>query len=145
MAATAMMMRMRITSRALLAVLVCAALCGAPGCGCGKRTEQSDVSALRITRYRLNVDDSHRIARVMAEVENPGKHGVQEAVILASLHGPGDHAYKSGRAVVRDIPAGQARAFSVTIEARGTERDVDFQILPPDDPRAAAPVEPESK
>lgn len=137
-------MRMKTKSRLFFVAAVALYLCCAPGCGCGRRTEKSDVSDLRISRYRLNVDDAHRVARVMAEVENTGKREVPEAVILATLRGPGEDPYKAGRAVVKDIPAGQCRSFSLSIEARGAERDVDFAILAPDDPRAAEPVAPEA-
>ncbi len=135
---------MKTGSRLFLAAAFLLCLCCAPGCGCGRKTEKTEVSDLRISRYRLNVDDAHRVARVLAEVENTGKRRVPEAVILAALRGPGDDPYQSGRAVVKDIPAGQGRAFSLSIEARGTERDVDFVILAPDDPRAAEPVAPEA-
>jgi hypothetical protein len=89
-----------------------------------------DLSALTITRYRVNFDDKHHTARIMAELRNTGTHPVRKCTVVAILRGPGGEQEGTGRAVLEDIRPGQPRSFSIRADSRGKERDVEFQILP---------------
>lgn len=102
-------------------------------CGCGRNREESaaDLSALSISRYRVNFDSKHRTTRIMAELRNSGSTPVRKCVVVAILRGTTGEQQGSGRAVVEDIRPGQAKSFSIHMESRGKERDVEFQILPP--------------
>ncbi len=106
--------------------------------GCRRKNGDVDVSELVIMRYRLNVDDAQRVARIMAEVTNTGKRTVPEATITAVLQGPGDDPYNSGDAVVKKLKPGEKRPFSIQIDAKGRERDVEFIISGPKDPEEEA-------
>ncbi len=127
--------RLRRCAWALPVGAALAALC----CGCTRGPAREDVSALEVARYRLNVDDAHRVARVMGEMRNNGKTGVEEAVVIGALRGPGEEAYGSGQTSVRDIKPGGTRLFSLRIDAKGDERDVEFFILSPEKAQSASP------
>lgn len=124
-----------------LALLICAA-CTALSCGCSREPAEADLSGLEVSRYRLNVDDAHRVARVMGEVYNGGKATVDEAVVIGALRGPAEEPYDSGLATIKKIAPGEARLFSLRIPARGDERDVEFSILTPEQARSKAPAGP---
>lgn len=124
----------RTSARALVIAAALACLCF----GCNRKAADEDVSGLEITRYRINVDDAHRVARVMGEVRNDSEHRVNEAVVIGKLRGPGEEQYGSGRTEVRDIPPNEAKLFSLRIDARGAERDVEFYILSPSQAQSSA-------
>ena len=106
--------------------------------GCERKAVEQDVSGLEITRYRLNVDDVHRVARVIVEVRNSGDKAVKEAVVVATLQGRADEEFASGQTTVQDIAPGEAKVASILIDAKGIERDVEFSILSPEQAMPAA-------
>jgi hypothetical protein len=115
------------TALAAVALLLTATML-APA-GCGKQASQPDISALKITRYRLNLDDAHDLARIMAEITNFGEQRIPEIAVSASLRGPGERDYSSSTV---NIDPGENRAFSLVIEdLKGKERDVDFTMAIP--------------
>ena len=127
-------------------VLLCAlcltwALIGSAGCGRRPAAPTGDIAKLHVDRYRYNLDPKHHTARVLGEVSNSGTLPVAEAMVVATLRGPGGEERGVNRAIVRDIRPGQPRAFSMTITGHGKERDVDFRITDPRAPEAATAPE----
>lgn len=133
-------MTIRATGRSLEAVALAVGLAALAVCGCGRGAHgpSEDVSKLEVTRYRLNIDEAHGVARIVAEVRNFGEHPVREATVTAILRGPGDEQRGLNRTVVKDIGPNQTKAFSMTVTTHGRERDVDFRITGPEELEAEA-------
>jgi len=122
-------------------VVLLAALGLALGAGCGRTPQQVDVSSLQITRDNLNVDAKHQVARVIAEISNPGDKRVSQAVVTAMLQGPGDRDYASCKTVIDNLEPGEIRVFGIQLEANGREQRVEFRIAGPEELEADRDVE----
>ena len=133
---------MRKRPEQMICALVLCAMLPAAFIGCSRKVADEDVSALEVSRYRLNVDDAHRVARVMGEVRNGGETEVGEAVVIGALRGPGEEKYESGQTTIKDIPPGEVCLFTLRIDAKGNERDVEFFILSPAQAQRAAATTP---
>ena len=113
----------------LLAVIV---ILTAPGCGRSRPDAQKDLAKLQITRYRFNIDEEHKTARIMAEITNFGSVAIRETSVTAVLRGPGGEARGENTVTVTDIKPGASKVFSVRVTPHGRERDVDFRIGDPE-------------
>lgn len=124
-----------------MAAAALVALACLTGCGRNRDTAVGDITTLSIGRYRVNFDDKHRTSRIMAELRNSGPHAVRKCVVVAILRGAGGEQQGTARVVVEDIRPGQPKSFSLRVDSRGKERDVEFQILPPGADQEEAPEE----
>ena len=124
------------TAAAFLLAALCLALAAA-GCGRAKQRGAESFANLKITRYRYNIDEVHKTARVMAEIANPGTNPVSNVPITAILRGPDGSARGENTVTVDYVKPGESQLFSVNITTHGRERDVDFQIGTPPPPAAA--------
>lgn len=119
------------------ALVVMIALAGVlSGCGPRGGAGRDDVSRLEVTRYRLNIDEKHSTARIMAEIHNTGDEPVREAVVTAILLGRRDEKRGENKITIRDIQPGRPKLFGMTVTTHGRERDVEFRISAPGETQA---------
>ncbi len=118
--------------RAGPALLLLAAVALLPAAGCGRRSppRKQDLSALQITRYRYNIDEEHKIARVVGEIANSGPTAVKEVAVTVTLRGRNGDSRGRNTILVTDIPARGVKVFSATVTTHGRERDVDLRLFP---------------
>jgi hypothetical protein len=75
---------------------------------------------LEFTRYRVNLDEKHSVARIVGEIVNRGAVTVPEIEVHAVLVGSGGAQRGENTTLpLRDIQPGEARSFALNVTSHG--------------------------
>jgi hypothetical protein len=86
---------------------------------------------LEFTRYRVNLDDKHAVARVVGEIVNRGAQTVPEIEVYAVLIGPGGSERGQNMVPLRDLAPGEARSFALDVTTHGSSPQVQLRYQLP--------------
>ena len=104
----------RRAARFALGLALAAILGGCPA------PKPAAVPSLEFTRYRVNVDDKHAVARVVGEVVNHGEQRLREIEVHATLVGGGGTERGENMVPLKNLLPGEARTFALNVTTHGT-------------------------
>ena len=104
------------------------------GCGCGSRGDPGSIEDLLIRRYRYNIDETHRVVRVVGEVENGGTAPVPKVEAHAILRSASGDKRGENMTVMENIAPAEVRIFSLSVTSHGRTSSVELKLMAPQPP-----------